>query len=428
MNEIPPPAAVHQHRFTGRVPGSVLFVQHAKSLGGSAVSLLYLVQSMRDAGIDCTIALALHSQALEEFYAQAGIRVIAADGLVCWHHSTVAQRHFTNPRHVGELCQIAASWRSTRDATLRLVDRIKPDLVHLNSMPLSASAQALTAAAFPYVWHVREPPQDQGYRTAFIRSLMQAAPACVFITEYDRQQWLGNSTAAATIVPNAVPDFWFEPTHQHRPLQDHVKFAYLGGLKLTSKGASVLLDAFRILARTSQRWQCVMPGALTDVSDWTHRLPVGGLIRAAGVGGQAEKLLAGFQSLGSAVQLLPSTAAIHDIMKCMDFVVFPAVYPHFPRPVIEAAALGLPAVGSDVGGVNGCILHGETGLLSPAGDAHALALALQKMIEDSRFRLELGNRAYQRALAIHTLSAQQKAISQIYAQVLLGGSSLLPGG
>ena len=425
MNDFPD-SATHQQGVPTKVPGSVLFVQHARGLGGSAVSLRYLVESMCLAGMDCTVALAQPSRLLEEFYAQAGIRTLTADGLVCWHHSTVAQRKLTNPRHLLELGRVSVSWRSARDATLRLVDRIQPDIVHLNSMPLSASAQALTEAALPYVWHVREPSPDQGFRTAFIRSLMQAAPACVFITEYDRQQWLGASTAA--IVPNAVPDFWFNTGQQPRPLQTPVKFAFLGGLKMAPKGASVLLDALRILARTNSRWQCVMPGALTDVSDWTHRLPLGGLARAVKIGGLSEKLMAGFQVIGPAVQLLPPTAAIHEIMKSMDFVVFPSVTPHFPRPVIEAAALGLPAVGSDVGGVNGCILHEETGLLSPAGNAQELALALEKMIEDSEFRLAAGKRAYSRALDINTLSAQQKAIARIYSQVLQGSKRKLPDG
>jgi glycosyltransferase involved in cell wall biosynthesis len=102
----------------------------------------------------------------------------------------------------------------------------------------------------------------------------------------------------------------------------------------------------------------------------------------------------------------------------VDFIVFPAGSPHFPRPVIEAAALGRPAIGTDVGGVNECIVHRETGLLCPPGNAESLAAAIEELIVDRALARSLGDAAHARAAAVHTLSAQRRVIADVYRDVL----------
>ena len=86
--------------------------------------------------------------------------------------------------------------------------------------------------------------------------------------------------------------------------------------------------------------------------------------------------------------------------------------------MIEAAALGRPAVGTDVGGVNECVIHGETGLLCPPNDAAGLAAALEEMIRRPDLRRATGERARARAVAFHTLSAQHAAVAEVYRGVL----------
>jgi glycosyltransferase involved in cell wall biosynthesis len=405
------------------LPRRVLYVQHAGCLGGSAMSLRYLVQAMQEAGVECTVALARPSTAMSEFYADAGIPTVAAPDICCWDHSTVAPRSLLNPRHVYELGGVAARWRSSREATLRLVDRVAADLVHLNSMPLSSSASVLTEAGVPFVWHVREPPPDQGVRTAMIRRLMLAAPCPVFITRHDKEAWIG--AAPGHIIYNCVPDSWFQRAAVERDQRagDAVRFAYLGGFA-AAKGAAVLLEALRILRRTDARWECIMPGCLYDERPsssgrrWLKRAA-----RAIGVRSPADHLLAAYGELAPAVVLQPFRADIAAVLESVDFVVFPATRPHFPRPVIEAAAVGRPAVGTDVGGVNECVIHGDTGLLCRPGDAASLAAALEEMIRRPELRAATGRRARERAAAVHTLSAQRLAVARIYGDVLGGSTS-----
>jgi glycosyltransferase involved in cell wall biosynthesis len=68
-----------------------------------------------------------------------------------------------------------------------------------------------------------------------------------------------------------------------------------------------------------------------------------------------------------------------------------------PVALLEAMAVGRPAVGSDLSGIDDAIVDGETGLLVPPGDAGALAAALEKLLTDSALRSTLGAAASQRA-------------------------------
>lgn len=64
-----------------------------------------------------------------------------------------------------------------------------------------------------------------------------------------------------------------------------------------------------------------------------------------------------------------------------------------PLTIIEAAACGVPAVATDVGGVAAVVRHGETGLLVPAEDPEALAEAIRSLLGDPPRRRQLGQAA-----------------------------------
>src|SRR5437899_1332375 len=70
-----------------------------------------------------------------------------------------------------------------------------------------------------------------------------------------------------------------------------------------------------------------------------------------------------------------------------------------PVSLMEAAACGVPAVATAVGGVPELVQDGATGLLVPAGDAAALASALERLLLDRslRERLSLAARGHAEA-------------------------------
>jgi glycosyltransferase involved in cell wall biosynthesis len=58
----------------------------------------------------------------------------------------------------------------------------------------------------------------------------------------------------------------------------------------------------------------------------------------------------------------------------------------------EAAAAGIPAIGTRQNAVPEIVLDGETGLLVPVGDHHALGAALAALADSAELRHRLGTR------------------------------------
>jgi hypothetical protein len=82
------------------------------------------------------------------------------------------------------------------------------------------------------------------------------------------------------------------------------------------------------------------------------------------------------------------------------------LFVYTPRPndgtkdlvVMEAAAMGVPAVYSDVACTRASAVHGETALLVPFGDAGALTSAVRRLLDDTALRRKLGEGARRYAL------------------------------
>jgi glycosyltransferase involved in cell wall biosynthesis len=87
--------------------------------------------------------------------------------------------------------------------------------------------------------------------------------------------------------------------------------------------------------------------------------------------------------------------------------------------LLEAAATGLPIVGSRVGGIPECMLEGETGFLVPERDADALARRMAELLEDPVRRHRMGTAG--RALVEDRFDIdRQTAVLENFYDSLLG--------
>jgi glycosyltransferase involved in cell wall biosynthesis len=82
----------------------------------------------------------------------------------------------------------------------------------------------------------------------------------------------------------------------------------------------------------------------------------------------------------------------------MDILALPTYREGFPNVALEAAAMALPVVATEVPGCVDAIVDGVTGTLVPARDAEALAAALRRYAEQPELRSVHGSAARQRVL------------------------------
>jgi glycosyltransferase involved in cell wall biosynthesis len=85
-----------------------------------------------------------------------------------------------------------------------------------------------------------------------------------------------------------------------------------------------------------------------------------------------------------------------------------------PVALIEAAAAGVPAVATRVGGVPFVVEHGRTGLLAKTGDADGLARAVLELLGDRAQRLQFGAAAREKVLGFFTADRLISDIEALY--------------
>ena len=80
----------------------------------------------------------------------------------------------------------------------------------------------------------------------------------------------------------------------------------------------------------------------------------------------------------------------------MDIAVVPSLNDARPIVTLEAMALWLPVVGTNVGGIPETVFNGETGIIVPPKDSLALAEAIKYLLSHPKEAAEMGRRGRER--------------------------------
>ena len=126
------------------------------------------------------------------------------------------------------------------------------------------------------------------------------------------------------------------------------------------------------------------------------------------------------------VYFLGERRDVSTVLSMMDVFVLPSYREGFPRAAMEASAMGIPVVATDIRGCRQVVEHGETGLLVGVRKPHHLALSIERLLQSRDLRDNMGRAARTKALAEFD---QQKVIEktlQVYADLLQGRGLPVP--
>ena len=110
---------------------------------------------------------------------------------------------------------------------------------------------------------------------------------------------------------------------------------------------------------------------------------------------------------------------VPDILAGADLFVLPSIYEGFPGAAIEAMALGMPVVASNLPTLREVVDDGRSGLLVPPCDHAQLAEAMSGVLDDPNLARRLGDRG--RDLFLTRLTAEQshRRMIELYERLLV---------
>lgn len=105
---------------------------------------------------------------------------------------------------------------------------------------------------------------------------------------------------------------------------------------------------------------------------------------------------------------------VASVLPVMDIFVCPSLYEGFGIAIVEAMAAGRPVIASDVGGIPEIVVHGDTGLLVPPGDAAALADAIATLLTRPDQARAMGARGLARVRERFSIEQAVQQHQQLY--------------
>ena len=101
-----------------------------------------------------------------------------------------------------------------------------------------------------------------------------------------------------------------------------------------------------------------------------------------------------------------------------DCFVMPSYREGFPNTVLEAGAMGLPSVVTDINGSREIILNGENGVIIPSQNAEALYEAMLNMLIDKEKRKYMASNARKMIASRFEQGFVRKCLYDFYDEIL----------
>jgi len=168
------------------------------------------------------------------------------------------------------------------------------------------------------------------------------------------------------------------------------------------------LDLFAPATRAESREESrpIVAGAASRLSPekgFEHLLRAAAMLRERGVaidvvlggdGPARERLQRLSRDLGIAEHVEFAGELAHEdvpaLLRRLDLFVMPSTWEGFGVSALEASAMALPVVASDIHGIPDVVVDGKTGMLVPPANPQALASALETLAADGAVRRTMG--------------------------------------
>jgi glycosyltransferase involved in cell wall biosynthesis len=297
---------------------------------------------------------------------------------------------------------------------MRAINRIKPDLIHLNDS--YAAIHEWMIASFlmkrKIISHDRGTRYPCSYRTKlFVRFLDAIISVSDCYKDYVIKQELKVKRVYRVYNGLDIGKMSIEMTPELRKtyytefgLDNKQQIVGIIGNIDRWKGQHVVLQAIKEVKLTYPDIKCLMVGSVCK--------------GAEGYKAELDKYVQD-NDLNDNIIFTGFRRDVENIINFLDILLHASIEPEpFGRVILEGMAVGMPIIATNAGGVQEIIVNGETGILIPMNDPIALANQIHYCLSNPDKAKEMGVKGRERLINVFSNDKMIKEIENIYDQIL----------
>jgi glycosyltransferase involved in cell wall biosynthesis len=386
--------------------------------GGAAESTRDLIAELSTRGVESS-AVCDMSGSPEDFakLKDAVDGRLIATRLVWWNKKTRSPL-WKRPIHAFLQWLRTGRGRGSARVVATVAGHFNADLIHTNTLLNPEGGIAARALGLKHVWHVRELTgpgkpfrfSHEGQSLAALMHDWADTVACNSQATADCLQAGPDAGGFIRVIHNGIDVARF--ANRTRKWGDGaVTVGMVGSLESLAKNHALFIDAAAAVSNAAVRF--VIFGSGTH----ENRALEDGYVRGL-------RALAARRGLGDRLTFAGHTTP-PAIYNAIDLLAHPADGESFGRIGVEAMASGIAAVVPDRGGLAEIVEDGVSGVHFAAGDARAMAAAIDRLVADPARAATLGANGKRIANERFTRERYASAVLAIYRELL--GDPAIPG-
>jgi glycosyltransferase involved in cell wall biosynthesis len=391
-----------------RVP-RVLFVDHTAVLSGAELALRRLIAKIDRERYE-PVVLLFEEGPLASAMRSDGVHVEIVHAPVAIVQTRRGTLTFGALKRAGEIPSLVRMLARLRAA----IRRIKPDLIHTNSLKSDLlTSLAVIGLKTPVIWHIHDRIATDYMPATAVKAFRLA---CRHLPDYV----IANSKATLVTLGRGIADkakpCW--PATE----QSMIAIIHPGVDRVARSPRVTLRPTVGMVGRLSPwKGQDVLleaaPTVLTYFPETRFRI-VGSAMFGEQEYEQSLQNLATKLGIADRVEFVPFTTEIEKIYESLGILVHASKLPEpFGQVVAEGMATGLPVVAARAGGVVEIVDDGITGILIEPSDPPALSQAILMLLMNPSAAVAMGNRARLHVQEAFGTARSVKTLSNFYDNV-----------
>jgi len=314
-----------------------------------------------------------------------------------------------DPRGFISVLTWLATLPGTSLALRKLIAKEKIDVIHVNGYLGWHAALAARNTGVPLVYHVMGTMYPHWLikwtRILWASSSQRIIATADMVAEY----YLGNHKGNALIMYDPVDVDAFSPERfaslPREELKERLGVSRDGKLIVSvgnvnpAKGFQYLIEAISILRKEGFSVKLLIVGAVPETQRKYY---------------QSLAILIKKHTLEKHVIFLGRTDDIAQLLALADLFVLSSVTEGTPMAILEAMAMKLPVIATDVGAIRELLEDGKRGLLVPPRDPKALARAISQCLANQLDTRMLGRNARQWVVENCPVDSYTDRLAQLY--------------